>query len=330
MADAAPRGDQVLAATKADLLPKSASPARLENWVRRRAKAGGLTVLDSVRFVGAPARFGVSSLAAQLEALSRQRSGAEVWVVGAQNAGKSSLINALSAHYYGDAFRAGPVASHVPGTTLGLVRLEALLPGGRSVVDTPGLLHTHALSARLLPDEARMVLPRRPLRPRTFRVSPGAAVTVGALFRVEVVDSPGATLYLTVWASSDISTHFGKAENADELLLRHGGGALKPPLSPERVTELGAWASRTVNVGGSSWTASTVDVAVAGAGWVGVACDGDARLRVWTYPGVAVTARPALLPDLAREMETPGFDYENAGKTRGGREAKPQKPQRRR
>jgi ribosome biogenesis GTPase A len=183
----------VLAATKADLLPKSASPARLENWVRRRAKAGGLTVLDSVRFVGAPARFGVSSLAAQLEALSRQRSGAEVWVVGAQNAGKSSLINALSAHYYGDAFRAGPVASHVPGTTLGLVRLEALLPGGRSVVDTPGLLHTHALSARLLPDEARMVLPRRPLRPRTFRVSPGAAVTVGALFRVEVVGSPGAT-----------------------------------------------------------------------------------------------------------------------------------------
>ena len=161
-------------------------------------------------------------------------------------------------------------------------------------------------------------------------MAPGAAVTVGALFRGGVVDSPGATLYLTVWASSDISTHFGKAENADELLLRHGGGALKPPLSPERVTELGAWASRTVNVGGSSWTASTVDVAVAGAGWVGVACDGDARLRVWTYPGVAVTARPALLPDLAREMETPGFDYENAGKTRGGREAKPQKPQRRR
>ena len=102
--------------------------------------AGGLTVLDAVRFVGAPARFGVSSLAAQLEALSRQRSGAEVWVVGAQNAGKSSLINALSAHYYGDAFRAGPVASHVPGTTLGLVRLEALLPGGRSVVDTPGTM----------------------------------------------------------------------------------------------------------------------------------------------------------------------------------------------
>ena len=55
---------------------------------------------------------------------------------------------------------------------------------------------------------------------------------------------------------------------------------------------------------------------------VGVGVDGEATLRVWTYAGVAVTARPALLPDFARELETPGFDFEKAGKARGGREVR--------
>ena len=88
------------------------------------------------------------------------------------------------------------------------------------------------------------------------------------------------------------------------------------------MAELGPWVSRTVTLSGTSWASSSTDVAVAGAGWVGVGCSGDAQLRVWTYAGVAVTARPALLPDFARELETPGFDFEKSGKARGGREVR--------
>ena len=80
--------------------------------------------------------------------IEAQRDGvaaSQVWVIGAQNAGKSSLINALAAHYYGprSAAGGGPVASHVPGTTLDLVTLDKLLPGRRSLIDTPGLLQRH-------------------------------------------------------------------------------------------------------------------------------------------------------------------------------------------
>jgi hypothetical protein len=75
-------------------------------------------------------------------------------------------------------------------------------------------------------------------------------------------------------------------------------------------------------VKGTSWSESGQDVAVAGAGWVGVACSGEATLLVWAPEGVAVTLRDALLPDLARELETPGFDYEKAGKSKGGREGR--------
>lgn len=117
-------------------------------------------------------------------------------------------------------------------------------------------------------------------------------------------------------------THLGRTANADELFQRHAGATLKPPLSPERVAQLGAWGGRTVSVEGTSWTASSADVAVAGLGWVGVGVDGCANLRVWTYEGVGVTVREALVPDMAKELETPGFDFEKAGKTRGGRQTR--------
>lgn len=56
----------------------------------------------------------------------------------------------------------------------------------------------------------------------------------------------------------------------------------------------------------------------AGLGWVGVGVGGDAELRVWAPPGVAVTTHDALVPDFARDLERPGFGVAltDAGKNR--------------
>jgi len=34
-----------------------------------------------------------------------------------------------------------------------------------------------------------------------------------------VVTAPAATLYLTLWASDEVTTHFGKTEGADERCM---------------------------------------------------------------------------------------------------------------
>ena len=122
--------------------------------------------------------------------------------------------------------------------------------------------------------------------------------------------------------SEDICTHMGKTEGAAELFEAHAGSSLQPPAARERVAELGRWSSRSVSVRGEGWAASSVDLAIAGLGWVGVGVDGEASLQVWTYEGVGVAVRDALMPDMAKELETPGFDFEKAGKARGGRVAR--------
>ena len=119
-----------------------------------------------------------------------------LWVFGSQNAGKSSLINALrrygggareaegtkirlSAGASNDKEKKGARAipqlteASLPGTTIGFVRLDNLLYGTRcKAFDTPGLLHKHQFTSTFSPlsyAEIAMLLPKRKLKPRTFR-----------------------------------------------------------------------------------------------------------------------------------------------------------------
>ncbi|KAI8549744.1 hypothetical protein RHMOL_Rhmol06G0049100 [Rhododendron molle] len=84
----------VLVATKVDLLPSQISPARLDRWVRHRAKAGGALKLNIVYLVSAQKDTGVRNVLAFIKELTGPYG--NVWVIGSPNAGKSTLVNALA------------------------------------------------------------------------------------------------------------------------------------------------------------------------------------------------------------------------------------------
>lgn len=91
-----------------------------------------------------------------------------VWVVGAQNAGKSTLINSM-------ARCVGDKVSHlteapVPGTTLGIIRVEGILSGKAKLFDTPGILHPYQITTRLTPEEQKLAHMSKELKPRTYRI----------------------------------------------------------------------------------------------------------------------------------------------------------------
>lgn len=311
----------VLVANKADLLPSQISRPRLEQWVRTRAKQGGFPRLSAVHLVSSVKGTGVSALLQTLRAAAGAKG--DVWVVGAQNAGKSSLINAMR-QAVGLSRGRNITTAALPGTTLGMLKVEGLMPARCGMFDTPGMPHSHQLAAKLDPEEVRMLLPRKTLKPRTFRIAPGQTVLLGGVARFDVLSAPAATIYLTLWASADIVTHFGKTEAATEKQAQHAGSRLTPPLGDaKRMKRLPQLVPTNVAVSCTSFRASGTDVAVAGLGWVGVAAAGDVQLRVWALDGVAITTRDAMVPDLAAELERPGFSNVGGGgtappKQRGG------------
>lgn len=156
----------VLVATKVDLLPSQISPTRLDRWVRHRAKAGGAPKLNGVYLVSSRKDLGVKNLLAFIRELAGPRG--NVWVIGAQNAGKSTLINALAKKEKANITRL--TEAPVPGTTLGILRIGGILPAKAKMYDTPGLLHPYLMSMRLNRDEQKMVEIRKELKPRTYRV----------------------------------------------------------------------------------------------------------------------------------------------------------------
>ena len=156
----------VLVGTKVDLLPWQQMGVRLEKWVRGRAKAFGAPKLDAVFLISVHKDLSVRNLISYVKELAGPRS--NVWVIGAQNAGKSTLINAFAKKQGVKITRLTEAA--VPGTTLGILRITGVLPAKAKMYDTPGLLHPYIMSMRLNSEERKMVEIRKELRPRCFRV----------------------------------------------------------------------------------------------------------------------------------------------------------------
>ncbi|KAL4571729.1 hypothetical protein LXL04_018494 [Taraxacum kok-saghyz] len=293
----------VLVATKVDLLPSQISPTRLDRWVRHRAKAQGAPRLNGVYLVSSRKDLGVRNLLTFVKDLAGPRG--HVWVIGAQNAGKSTLINALAKK--GGVKVSKLTEAAVPGTTLGILRIGGVLSAKAKMYDTPGLLHPYLMSMRLNREEQKMVEIRKELRPRSYRIKQGQAIHVGGLMRLDLTHASVQTIYVTVWASPNVSLHLGKIENADEIWNKHAGVRLQPPIGEDRVSELGKWEAKEVKVSGTSWDVNSVDISIAGLGWVSIGLKGEATLSIWTFDGIEITIREPLVLDRAKFLERPGF-----------------------
>lgn len=326
----------VVVANKADLLPKQATRIRLEQWVRRRIAQGGLPKPQSVHIVSSHSGAGIKTLLVDLQkslgaggARGGSIAAGDVWVVGAQNAGKSSLINAMkrAAGIHRDSQEV--TAAPMPGTTLGVVPVTGgLVPKGCEMLDTPGVRHEYQITSQLGLEEVRMLLPRRSLKPRTYRLGEGSTIHFGGLARLDVTSVPGSTMYVTVWVSDEVRTHLGKTENATALLGTHIGRDLTPPIAADEddlETRIKQQMPRPVptevSIVGDTWKESSVDVCIAGLGWLAVGVSGEARVKVWAPPGVAITTRDAIVPDFAKEFCKPGFDklLQRSGAAKGGK-----------
>nr|XP_043607342.1 GTP-binding protein BRASSINAZOLE INSENSITIVE PALE GREEN 2, chloroplastic-like [Erigeron canadensis] len=293
----------VLVVTKIDLLPASISPTGFEHWVRTRAREGGANKLAKVHLVSAVKNWGLKNLADDMVSMAGPRG--RVWVIGAQNAGKSTLINGLGKCVGGKV--SVLTEAPVPGTTLGIVRVEGVLSGQAKLFDTPGLLNPHQITTRLTPEEQKLVNISKELKPRTYRIKAGHSVHIAGLMRLDIEESSVDSIYVTVWASPYLPLHMGKTEKASSMVEDHFGNQLQPPIGKQRVGELGRWVKKEFNVHGNTWESSCVDIAAAGLGWFAIGLKGDAKLGVWTYDGVGVTLRNALVPQRSHNFEVTGF-----------------------
>ncbi|KAG1679418.1 hypothetical protein FOA52_007709 [Chlamydomonas sp. UWO 241] len=163
------KNPMILVGTKLDLLPEGSHPRDVAEWLMDSATRKRLNVV-SVHLVSSHTGEGVPQATAKI---CRERKGRDVYVIGAANVGKSAFVRAMlrdMGKFDGDNFdpaamangRFLPVESAMPGTTLGIIPLQAFATGG-TLYDTPGVHLHHRIPHMLSPEELRAIHPRKRL-----------------------------------------------------------------------------------------------------------------------------------------------------------------------
>eukprot|EP00551_Chaetoceros_affinis_P008397 CAMPEP_0203672146 /NCGR_PEP_ID=MMETSP0090-20130426/7735_1 /ASSEMBLY_ACC=CAM_ASM_001088 /TAXON_ID=426623 /ORGANISM="Chaetoceros affinis, Strain CCMP159" /LENGTH=725 /DNA_ID=CAMNT_0050537399 /DNA_START=586 /DNA_END=2763 /DNA_ORIENTATION=+ len=330
----------IVAANKADLLPSKMGQTRAENWVRRELEYLGVQSIanigGAVRLVSCKTGFGVSQMLAKARGLAEDMD-CDIFVVGAANAGKSTLVNHILAKNdkssapkmkkragNANARKGAVTASPLPGTTLEFIKID--IGHGQTLFDTPGLLVPNTLTQRLTPAELKMVVPRKQVEPITFRVASGKAVLVGGLAKIEVIGDSKPFLF-TFFVSNDVKLHPTDSSKADEFIAKHAGKILSPPLEPgpERMEQIGEFEYHDIEIEGDGWKEAAADISLRGLGWVAVTGPGTARVRVGVPKGIGFSVRPPLMPfDIweATAKYTGGRAVRKSTKTKAGKRNK--------
>lgn len=270
----------LLVGNKLDLLPQAINPNRLVNWMKYEAKQLGLKPVDVV-LCSAASGAGMDKL---VEAMSAYRKKQDVYIVGATNVGKSTLINRLLKEY-------GEVdleltTSRFPGTTLDMIEIP--IDDKTSLFDTPGIINRDQIVHMVAPADLKLISPEKRINPKVFQLNEQQTLFLGGMARIDFVR--GERQSFVVYASNRIHIHRTKLEKADELYKNHlGTDILSPPtgdggdlLPPLRKTTF------KINPGEKK------DIVISGLGWVTVGQTG-AYVDVHAPEGVFVGLRNALI-----------------------------------
>ena len=270
----------LLVVNKIDLLPKSTNFNRILGWVRRQAKQLGLKPAETV-LCSAAKRTGFDRV---VEAIRRLRGGRDVYVVGATNVGKSTLINRLIRDY-SDLERELTV-SRYPGTTLDQIRIP--LDDGRHIIDTPGIVYPYRLTEAVPKGVLQRLLPEKPLKPLVYQLNERQTLFFGALARFDF--TRGEPQSFTIYVSPSLRVHRTKLERAEEVYAEHRGGLLSPP-DAEDLDKIAPWTRHSLRVPPNSRT----DISISGLGWIRANSPAGAYVEVYAPKGVHVILREAMI-----------------------------------
>ena len=266
----------VVVANKFDLLPKVTKVNRVKHWLTGVLRDNGL-LPEEVLLVSATKRASLEPLIQLIEKAVRKQN---VYIVGATNVGKSTLINQLIHHYGGE--KEIITTSNFPGTTLDTIKIP--LTENHAIIDTPGIVHRNQLAHYLTREEAQLVMPTKPLKPKTYQLKSGQTIFIGGVARFDYVKGDPAAF--TFYVSKDAYLHRTKLEGATEFYAKHVGDLLNPPML-ENVESFPALRPTTVHLKPDQ------DIAVSGLGWI--TTNQAAEVVIWVPKGVSLSIRSAII-----------------------------------
>jgi len=270
----------LLVVNKIDLLPKSMNMNRVRNWIQQQAKKEGLRTVEVV-LCSAKKNIGFDRV---IEEIDRYREGRDVYVVGATNVGKSTLINRIIRDY--SDLEQELTTSRYPGTTLDAISIP--LDDGKAIIDTPGIVYASRMTEIVPRSFLGSLLPDKEIKPLVYQLNEGQTLFFSSLARFDFVE--GQRQSFTLYTSNALNIHRTKLERADELYEQHQGELLGGP-SKADLADMPAWTRHSFRVKRGQFQ----DIYISGIGWIQINSDAGALLDVYAPKGIKVILRDSMI-----------------------------------
>lgn len=271
--------DIVLVANKMDLLPKSVKENKIKQWLYTMMKQKGVKVKDIV-LISAIKNHGVEYLAHTLDKLRNKK---DVYIIGATNVGKSTLINKLIELTSGD--KNVITTSHFPGTTLDMIEIP--LDKNTNIYDTPGIILNYDIAHYLDSKSLKVVLPKKEIKAKVFQLNSGQSLFLGGLCRMNFVK--GARQSFTIYLSNQVDIHRTKLENSEVIFTKHLGEMLTPPYK-ENLSIFKNPTKRVFKIENKK-----IDVVISGLGWITVNSSEGCLLEILAPKEIEVFTRLSII-----------------------------------
>lgn len=268
----------VIVGNKIDLLPNVISRGKIRQWLTEQVHALGLRPRQ-VKLVSALRSGSVKEL---MKFINKERRGRDVYIVGATNVGKSTLINQIIniATESEDLI----TTSYFPGTTLGMIEIP--LDDGSQLIDTPGVIQRTNLTHYLKGKELKEIIPRSEVKPKVYQLETEQTIFIDGLARFDYREGDGKQAFV-FYTSNELQLHRTKLENADNLYEKQIGKLLSPPTknSAKNFPKL---------IEHQFTIKEPKDFVVSGLGWVSVHGE-NSKVSVWAPEGINVYSRKPMI-----------------------------------
>lgn len=268
----------LIVGNKIDLVPNAVSHGKIRQWLTEQMHESGIRPKDVV-LTSAKRSESVKQL---MKIIEKERKGRDVYIVGATNVGKSTLINQI----INIATESDDVitTSYFPGTTLGSIEIP--LDDGSNIIDTPGIIQRTNLTHFLSGKELKQVIPRREVKPKIYQLNDSQTIFVDGVARFDYIKGEGKQPFV-FYVSNDLQLHRTKLDNADEFYEKQLGKMLNPP-SEFTAQNFPKLTSHQFTVNEPS------DIVVSGLGWVSVQ-EANTKVAMWAPEGVDVYIRKTMI-----------------------------------
>lgn len=257
-----------LVGTKFDLLKEQYPREKIEKYIHKYVQKFDMNVVGNT-VISNKDKTDIRKLFVALRSFEKER----IYVIGASNVGKSSMINGMIQLFLKD--RNLITTSHRIGTTL--FAIEILFPDLLTLIDTPGYIDTHSFPFHLQSTSLLLAQVKGKIRPKIYQLQPEQSIFVEGLFRVDFLS--GEATSFVFYGADSLYVHRTKLENADDFFAKNQFTLLQIP-NKEEVKGLGEILPNTFTCRHQEKT----DIVFSGIGYLSIL--GEVKVRIHTYQNI--------------------------------------------